>query len=78
MDRRKPYITCSKVEGGAFDKKLKSKSLKRLFMADYSSLASLPIIPGRAFYAPQVIQYDAVSDVVEYNVISCIQVAKIT
>ena len=47
-------------------------------MADYSSLASLPIIPGRAFYAPQVIQYDAVSDVVEYNVMSCIQIAKIT
>ena len=26
-------------------------------MADYSSLVSLPIIPGRPFYAPQVVQY---------------------
>ena len=31
-------------------------SLKRLFVADYSSLASLPIVEGRAFYAPQVLQ----------------------
>ena len=28
--------------------------LCRLFMADYSSLATLPLVPGRVFYAPQV------------------------
>ena len=28
----------------------------RLFMADYSSLATLPLVPGRVFYAPQVKQ----------------------
>ena len=62
MDGRKTHIICSKVEGGGFDKKkLKSKSPKRLLMADYSSLASLPIIPGRPFYAPQVVQYKGFS-----------------
>ena len=62
MDGRKTHIICSKVEGGGFDKKkLKSKSLKRLLMADYSSLVSLPIIPGRPFYAPQVVQYKGFS-----------------
>ena len=30
--------------------------LCRLFVADYSSLATLPLIPGRVFYAPQVRQ----------------------
>ena len=31
---------------------------KRLFMADYSSLATLPLVPGRVFYAPQVLMKD--------------------
>ena len=31
---------------------------KRLFMADYSSLARLPLVPGRVFYAPQVFIID--------------------
>ena len=29
----------------------------RLFMSDYSPLASLPLVPGRVFYAPQVSQF---------------------
>ena len=32
------------------------RPLCRLFMADYSSLATLPLVPGRVFYAPQVRQ----------------------
>ena len=28
--------------------------LYRLLMADYSSLASIPLVAGRVFYAPQV------------------------
>ena len=31
-------------------------NLCRLFMADYSILTTLPLVPGRVFYAPQVTQ----------------------
>ena len=33
---------------------VKRTLLYRLLMADYSSLASIPLVPGRVFYAPQV------------------------
>ena len=33
---------------------------KRLFLADYSSLATLPLVPGRVFYAPQVNHNDTI------------------
>ena len=33
----------------------------RLFLADYSSLATLPLVPGRVFYAPQVRRQQALT-----------------
>ena len=33
---------------------MRQLSTQRLFVADYSALANIPLVEGRVFYAPQV------------------------